>query len=83
MTILRPDGHRRPNGDCLHYLYPGPQDSWNHLLYSNLLTLMELAIDEMLQQQMEQGGGYFNPIAQLQTPLGSELARREKRLGVH
>ena len=39
MTILRPDGHRRPPGDCLHYKVPGPPDYWNHLLYSNLLEL--------------------------------------------
>ncbi|KAL7538462.1 hypothetical protein ACHAXR_008572 [Thalassiosira sp. AJA248-18] len=39
MTILRPDGHRTPNKDCLHYLLPGPVDWWNHLLFSNLLEL--------------------------------------------
>lgn len=39
MTILRPDGHRLPNVDCMHYLLPGPVDWWNHLLYRNLLDL--------------------------------------------
>ena len=41
MTILRPDGHRKPgdNADCVHYRQPGPPDFWNHLLFSNLLDL--------------------------------------------
>lgn len=47
MTVLRPDGHRSgpqkciscPVDDCLHYILEGPPDWWNHLLYSNLLSL--------------------------------------------
>lgn len=39
MTILRPDGHRLPSVDCLHYLLPGPPDWWNHLLFSHLLEM--------------------------------------------
>ena len=47
MTILRPDGHISgpqkcstcKNDDCLHYMLPGPTDWWNHLMYSNLISL--------------------------------------------
>jgi len=42
MTILRPDGHLEPPRDCLHYKLPGPNDYWNHLLYSNLLDIAKL-----------------------------------------
>ena len=41
MTILRPDGHFKPPVDCLHYKLPGPPDFWNHLMYSNLLDVLE------------------------------------------
>ena len=47
MTVLRPDGHTSgpqkcsacKNDDCLHYMLPGPTDWWNHLMYSNLISL--------------------------------------------
>jgi len=32
MTVLRPDGHLRPPGDCLHYHLPSVVDWWWHLL---------------------------------------------------
>ena len=35
MTALRRDGHPSST-DCLHSLFPGPPDWWNHLFYSNL-----------------------------------------------
>jgi len=41
MTVLRPDEHVRST-DCLHYMHPGPQDFWNHLLLSNLADLATL-----------------------------------------
>jgi len=41
MTILRPDGHKSPNRDCVHYILPGPPDWWNHLMFSNLLDLAQ------------------------------------------
>ncbi len=73
MTVLRPDGHKRPDVDCLHYKYPGPQDTWNHLLYSNLL---EVAIEmQLLAMQTAQK----DPFSLLRTPLGDELVRRVKR----
>mmetsp|Transcript_20640 Transcript_20640/g.30334 ORF Transcript_20640/g.30334 Transcript_20640/m.30334 type:complete len:814 (+) Transcript_20640:44-2485(+) len=49
MTVLRPDGHASSKDcanqcdrkdDCLHYSLPGPPDWWNHLLYSDLLDLV-------------------------------------------
>ena len=46
MTILRGDGHKHPNRDCLHYHLPGPPDWWNHLLYSNLLDLATVGGDD-------------------------------------
>ena len=47
MTILRPDGHTSgpqkcltcKADDCLHYTLPGPTDWWNHLMFSNLISL--------------------------------------------
>lgn len=39
ITILRPDGHKSPDRDCLHYHLPGPPDWWNHLMFSNLFDL--------------------------------------------
>lgn len=48
MTVLRPDGHISgpqkckactKTNDCLHYILPGPPDFWNHLMYSNLITM--------------------------------------------
>ena len=47
MTILRPDGHTSgpqkcstcKADDCLHYMLPGPTDWWNHLMFSNLISL--------------------------------------------
>jgi len=38
LTILRPDGHRFQQGDCLHYYLPGVVDWWNHLLVTMLLA---------------------------------------------
>ena len=38
MTSVRPDGHARPPGDCLHYCQPGVQDYWNLLLCSFLMS---------------------------------------------
>ncbi|RUS25666.1 GDSL/SGNH-like acyl-esterase family found in Pmr5 and Cas1p-domain-containing protein [Jimgerdemannia flammicorona] len=36
-TELRADSHADPKKpDCLHYLLPGPMDSWNRLLYHEL-----------------------------------------------
>mmetsp|Transcript_9909 Transcript_9909/g.15259 ORF Transcript_9909/g.15259 Transcript_9909/m.15259 type:complete len:411 (+) Transcript_9909:68-1300(+) len=48
MTILRKDGHISGpekcgacgEGDCLHYILPGPLDWWVHLMYSNLVNLV-------------------------------------------
>jgi GDSL/SGNH-like Acyl-Esterase family found in Pmr5 and Cas1p len=50
MTVLRPDGHVSSpqkcrfctDHDCLHYILPGPPDWWNHLLYSNLMNLVQV-----------------------------------------
>jgi hypothetical protein len=50
MTVLRPDGHVSSpqkcrfcaDHDCLHYILPGPPDWWNHLLYSNLINLVQV-----------------------------------------
>jgi len=36
MSVLRPDGHRLPPHDCLHYKSPGLPDWWNHLLMTEL-----------------------------------------------
>jgi hypothetical protein len=36
ITPLRPDGHKNPPKDCLHYSLPGPPDWWNHLLITQL-----------------------------------------------
>jgi len=36
MSVLRPDGHRKPPHDCLHYKSPGLPDWWNHLLMTEL-----------------------------------------------
>ncbi|BGO95671.1 hypothetical protein NBRC10512_007368 [Rhodotorula toruloides] len=38
-TRLRPDGHRMPDKDCLHYCLPGPVDWWNRLLYHVIMGL--------------------------------------------
>lgn len=43
MTVLRPDRHKRPPQDCLHYNLPGPPDWWNHMLYSSLLDIASSA----------------------------------------
>lgn len=42
MFEMRPDGHvqgkeGKTGNDCLHYCVPGPIDTWNHLLYHQLL----------------------------------------------
>jgi hypothetical protein len=39
MTVLRRDGHWGGK-DCLHYR-PGPQDWWNHLLFTHLSLLSQ------------------------------------------
>jgi hypothetical protein len=43
-TILRPDRHAEPNRDCLHYLIPGPADTWMYLLY-NIMRQVDRVVE--------------------------------------
>ncbi|RUS15549.1 GDSL/SGNH-like acyl-esterase family found in Pmr5 and Cas1p-domain-containing protein [Endogone sp. FLAS-F59071] len=41
-TELRGDGHADPHKpDCLHYLLPGPMDTWNKLLYHEIIKELQ------------------------------------------
>ena len=46
MTILHPEGGAMQDGkpkemhDCAHEYLPGPPDSWNHMLYSQMIDLV-------------------------------------------
>mmetsp|Transcript_15006 Transcript_15006/g.31749 ORF Transcript_15006/g.31749 Transcript_15006/m.31749 type:complete len:257 (-) Transcript_15006:185-955(-) len=42
MTALRRDGHRAIDGDCLHYVNPGPVDWWNRLWMAYLDELSDV-----------------------------------------
>jgi len=42
MTALRRDGHRAIDGDCLHYVNPGPVDWWNRLWMAYLEELSDV-----------------------------------------
>jgi len=43
MTVVRPDGHivKEMDIDCFHYSQPGVVDWWNHLLYNDLVNLVD------------------------------------------
>lgn len=42
MTALRRDGHTAIDGDCLHYVNPGPVDWWNRLWMAYLEELNDV-----------------------------------------